>query len=158
MDVQDELKSLQELHAAGGISDADFEQRKAELLTVQPARVPETTYSQADQQTRQWAMILHLSQFAGYVIPIAGLIAPIIIWQTKKTELPGIDEHGKVILNWILSAIIYGFISFLLMFVLIGIPLFFVLAALLIIFPVVGGIKANNGELWRYPLSIPFFK
>jgi hypothetical protein len=27
-----------------------------------------------------------------------------------------------------------------------------------IVFPIVGGIKANNGEVWRYPLSIAFFK
>jgi len=27
-----------------------------------------------------------------------------------------------------------------------------------IAFPIVGGIKANNGEVWRYPLSIQFFK
>ncbi|MGA2060305.1 MAG: DUF4870 domain-containing protein [Thermoguttaceae bacterium] len=32
------------------------------------------------------------------------------------------------------------------------------LTALCIIFPIVGGIKAKNGELWKYPLSIQFFK
>ena len=103
-------------------------------------------------------MILHLSQFAGYVIPLAGLIAPIVIWQVKKTELPGIDAHGKVVLNWILSALIYGAVSFVLLFVLIGFLMFAVLGVMLVIFPIVGGIKANNGELWKYPLSIPFFK
>jgi len=42
-------------------------------------------------------MFLHFSLLAGYVVPIAGLIAPIIIWQLKKNELPGLDEHGKVV-------------------------------------------------------------
>jgi uncharacterized protein len=27
-----------------------------------------------------------------------------------------------------------------------------------IIFPVIGGIKANDGIVWKYPLSIPFLK
>ena len=36
--------------------------------------------------------------------------------------------------------------------------LIYVLTALCIIFPIIGGIKANNGELWKYPLSIQFFK
>ena len=27
-----------------------------------------------------------------------------------------------------------------------------------IVFPIIGGIKANNGELWKYPLSIQFLK
>lgn len=30
-------------------------------------------------------------------------------------------------------------------------------AILGIVFPIMGGIKASNGELWKYPMSIPFF-
>jgi uncharacterized Tic20 family protein len=107
---------------------------------------------------KQWAMILHFSVFAAYVIPLAGLVAPILIWQLKKTELPEIDAHGKVVLNWIISSIIYAVVFVLLKFLLIGIPLLIVLRLLCIIFPIIGGIKANNGELWKYPLSIPFLK
>jgi uncharacterized protein len=107
---------------------------------------------------RQWAMFLHFSLLAAFILPILGLIVPIIIWQVKKTNLPEIDAHGKVVVNWIISAIIYGFVCFLLTFIFIGLPLLFVLSALCIIFPIIGGIKANNGELWKYPLSIQFFK
>jgi uncharacterized Tic20 family protein len=27
-----------------------------------------------------------------------------------------------------------------------------------VVFPIIGGIKANNGELWEYPLTIKFLK
>lgn len=111
-----------------------------------------------DKDTRQWAMFLHLSLLAGFVIPLAGLVAPIIIWQIKKEELPAIDAHGKVVMNWIISALIYGAVCFVLAFVIIGIPLLFVLSLLHVIFAIIGGIKANNGELWKYPLSISFLK
>ena len=114
--------------------------------------------STSDEQTRQWAMILHLSLLAGFLIPLAGLVAPIIIWQVKKTELPGIDVHGKIAVNWIISALIYGAISAILVFLVIGILLLIVLSVLGIVFPIVGGIKASNGEVWKYPLSIPFLK
>jgi uncharacterized protein len=108
---------------------------------------------------RQWAMILHFSQLAGFsIVPILGLIAPILIWQLKKTEFPEIDAHGKVVVNWIISAIIYGIVCWLLRFIFIGLPLLFVLFALCVIFPIIGGIKANNGELWKYPGSIEFIK
>ena len=107
---------------------------------------------------KQWAMLLHFSLLAGFVVPFAGLIAPIIIWQLKKTEFPEVDAHGKVVVNWMISGIIYGAVCFLLSFILIGIPLLIVLGALAVIFPIIGGIKANNGELWKYPLSIPFLK
>ncbi len=158
MDEQDELRSLQELYESGGMSEAEFQQKKAALMYTPPAGIAGPAYTGMDQQTRQWAMILHLSQFAGYVVPLAGLVAPIVIWQVKKNELPGIDAHGKVVSNWILSAIIYAIVSFVLMVILIGIPMLLALGLMAIVFPIIGGIKANNGELWKYPLSIPFFK
>ena len=101
---------------------------------------------------------MHLSQFSGYVVPLAGLIVPIVLWQLKKAELPGIDAHGKVLVNWIISEILYAIGFVILVFVVIGIPLLIVLGILGIIFPIVCAIKANNGEVWRYPLSIPFIK
>lgn len=107
---------------------------------------------------RTWAMFLHFSLLAGFVIPLAGLIAPIIIWQIKKTELPEIDAHGKVVVNWLISAFIYAVISIALSLILIGIPLMFVLCVLSIAFPIIGGIKANEGQLWKYPLTIEIVK
>jgi len=107
---------------------------------------------------RQWAMFLHLSLFAGFLVPMAGLVVPIIIWQLKKEEFPEIDEHGKIVVNWIISSFIYAAVCVVLCFVLIGIPLLFVLGVLSIVFPIIGGIKANDGQVWKYPLSIQFLK
>ena len=106
----------------------------------------------------QWAMVLHLSQLANFVVPLAGIIAPIVIWQINKDEFPSLDVHGKIVVNWIISFIIYFAVCFLLLFVVIGIPLLAILGLLGIIFPIIGGIKANNGEIWKYPLSITFLK
>jgi uncharacterized protein len=111
-----------------------------------------------DQQTRQWAMFIHLSFFAGYVVPMAGLVLPIVLWQIKKEELPGIDAHGKMVTNFILSMIIYSLISTLLIVVFIGFFMLIALTVISIIFPIIGAIKANNGEFFQYPLVIPFFK
>ena len=111
-----------------------------------------------DRQVRQWALVLHLSLLAGFLIPLAGMVAPIIIWQLKKEEMPGLDAHGKVVANWIISSIIYGGVSVLLIFVLIGIPLILLLCLVGVIFPIIGGIKAGDGEVWKYPMSITFFR
>lgn len=107
---------------------------------------------------RTWCMLIHFSVFAGYIAPLAGLIVPIVLWQIKKDELPSVDAHGKMVLNFILSVILYGIIGFALTFVLIGIPLLFALSIACIVFPIIGGIKANAGELWQYPLVINFVK
>jgi len=109
-----------------------------------------------DKETRQWAMILHLSQLAGFLFPFAGLIIPILIWQFKKEEMPELDVHGKIIANWIITELIYSFICLILVLVAIGIFLFILLAILSIIFPIIGAIKANEGRVWKYPLSMSF--
>ena len=114
--------------------------------------------NQDEQQAKQWAMFLHLSQLAGFVIPLVGLVAPIIIWQTQKAQYPILDEHGKTVVNWIISELIYGAICFVLMFVVIGFPMLMVLGILGVVFPIIGGVKANNGELWRYPMTINIIK
>ncbi len=119
---------------------------------------PRTEAGAEGQQSRQWAMFLHLSLLAGFILPIVGLVAPIVIWQLKKADFPDLDAHGKVVVNWIISAAIYGLIGFILTFVFIGVPVLIALGALGVIFPIVGGIKANSGQLWKYPLSIRFLK
>ena len=111
-----------------------------------------------EQQARMWAMFLHLSQLAGFALPLAGLVVPILIWQLKKAELPELDVHGKIVVNWILSALIYAVVCVILIFLVVGIPHLLLLAVLAILFPIVGGNKANNGEARKYPLSISFFK
>jgi uncharacterized protein len=110
------------------------------------------------RQAREWAMFLHLSLLLGSVLPLIGLAAPIIIWQMKKDELPGIDEHGKNAMNWIVSLVIYFAIGFALSLLLIGIPILVLLAALSVIFPIIAGVKANNGQIWKYPMALHFIK
>lgn len=111
----------------------------------------------SEKSANQWAMFLHLSQLLGLVIPIIGLLAPIVMWQMKKDD-PVIDAHGKAIVNWIISAIIYAIIFWLLMFVLIGIPLIIILGIISVVFPIIGGVKANNGQVWKYPMSFTLLK
>lgn len=119
---------------------------------------PSSPATIASEQTRQWAMFLHLSQLAGFLAPGAGFLVPIIIWQVKKNEMPELDRHGKVVLNWMISALLYGIGAGILCMLLIGIPLLIALGLVCVIFPIIGGIKANNGELWKYPFSLQLIK
>jgi uncharacterized Tic20 family protein len=125
--------------------------------TVEPVPGPGTPDNQ-EKETRTWAMILHLSLLSGLVLPVAGLIAPIIIYVVKKDSLPGIVPHGYVVFNWMISAVIYAILSLILMIVVIGFFTIFAVLILSIAFPIIGGIKASEGQVWPYPLSIPIFK
>jgi uncharacterized Tic20 family protein len=166
MDIANELQKLQQLHQSGALTDDEFAFAKAKLLSErsesQPAaaasKLPDVSSEAQEQRTRQWGLLLHLSVLAGFVVPIAGLVVPIVIWQLKKDSLPGIDTHGKNAVNWIISAIIYAVVGVILVFVIIGIPLLIALGVVGVIFPIVAAIKANNGEVWKYPLAITFLK
>jgi uncharacterized Tic20 family protein len=63
-----------------------------------------------------------------------------------------------MIVNWLISCLIYGAVSLVLCLVLIGFLGFIALFVMGVAFPIIGGIKANNGELWEYPLTIKFLK
>ncbi len=73
------------------------------------------------------------------------------MWALNKDNSPAVDAHGKVIINWILSLLVYGVICFILTFVLIGALGFMILAALGIIFPIIGAVKANMENCGRIP-------
>jgi uncharacterized protein len=107
---------------------------------------------------KQMGLFLHLSQLANIIFFPIGMILPIVLWQTQKEKMQGLDAHGKMVTNFMISMLIYGFIAIILCFVLIGLLLLPVLAIVGIVFPIIGGIKANNGELWEYPLTIKFLK
>lgn len=107
---------------------------------------------------RQMGMIMHLSQLVNVLFFPIGIVAPIVLWQTQKDKMPALDAHGKMVTNWMISMTIYMFVSIILMFVLIGFLTILAVAIMGIVFPIIGGIKANNGELWSYPMTIKFLK
>jgi hypothetical protein len=115
-------------------------------------------YKPWGMEANQFCMLMHLSQFAGLVVPMGGLILPIVMWTTNKDKSDIVNQHGKNILNWIISSFIYLFVSIILTFLLIGIPILIATVICSLIFTIVGAVKANNGEVYKYPLSIPFLK
>ena len=121
-------------------------------------QIPTEPTTLIQEETKRWAVLLHLSTLLGLVSFGFGLIVPIVIWQWKKPELPAIDGHGKVVANAILSYFAYSVLAFFLLFVLIGFALYWILGILFILYPLIGAIKAWNGEVWPYPLCFKFFK
>ena len=109
-------------------------------------------------EERQMGMFVHLSQLLNFIIPLGGVIGPIVLWQIKKEEMPAIDAHGKMVVNWLISSLIYVVVSGILTIVLIGFLGLLAVGLMGVVFPIIGGIKANNGELWEYPLTIKFLK
>lgn len=108
-------------------------------------------------EQKQMGLFLHLSQLLNVIVPLAGIVVLFCCGRRRK-KMPALDAHGKMVTNWLISSFIYFVVSGVLTIVLIGFLGILAVALMGVIFPVIGGIKANNGELWEYPLTIKFLK
>jgi uncharacterized Tic20 family protein len=116
--------------------------------------VPQTGSNDKDE--RMWAMFCHLSALLGFIFPFGNIIAPLVIWLLKKDEYPLVNDQGKEALNFQISMTIYILASIVLIFIVIGIPLLILLGLFSLIVIVIAAIKANEGEKYRYPITIRF--
>ena len=110
------------------------------------------------QEERNWGMFCHLAALAGFIIPLGNIIGPLVIWLMKKDESQFVDDQGKESVNFQISFIIYALVAALLVIVVIGIVLLIALGVGMLVLVIVAGIKASNGEKYRYPMSIRFIK
>ena len=120
--------------------------------------IPPST-SVASSSTRTWCILCHASALLGIFFHFLGhIFGPLIVWIFKRADAPEIDAHGKESLNFQLSMLIYDAAAVIHCFVLIGIPILVLLWVLNIVFVIIASIKASEGELYRYPLTIRFTK
>lgn len=105
----------------------------------------------------QLLVITHLCQLLTPMTGFGGLIVPLVLWATQKDKVYGMDEHGKHIINFQLSIIIYAIICVPLIFLFgLGILLLIILGVISLIYPIINAIKTSNGETPKYPLSLNF--
>ncbi|CAM1372754.1 DUF4870 domain-containing protein [Tenacibaculum xiamenense] len=133
------------------------------------------------------AFLIHISSFAGYLFPLGSIITPLIIWQTLKDKSPYLDEHGKEAVNFNISFSLYIFIlgasffSFIFgnffdifngvdidfgghhsyngLFGILGVAsLVSIVTLIKIALIILAAMKANNGEVYKYPFTIKFIK
>ena len=112
-----------------------------------------------DKQARMWAMLCHLAALGGFIIPFGGnIIGPLVVWLIKKNESPLVDENGKEALNFQISMTIYLAGAFLLSLIGIGLLLLIPLGIANLILVVMACVKVNNGEAYKYPITIRLIK
>lgn len=101
--------------------------------------------------------ITHLTQLLHYVTGFGGFIVPLIIWATSKNNVEGMDEHGKSIINFQLSLLLYIILS-IPAILLLGLGILSLIAVGIIgfVLPIVNAVKAANGEPPSYFLTIKF--
>ena len=107
---------------------------------------------------RTWAMLCHFSTYIGFIFPFGNIIVPLIIWLSKREDLPLVEDQGREVLNFQISMTIYFIISGILCIILIGIPILIGLIIFDFIITIVAAISANDGQYYRYPINLKLIK
>jgi uncharacterized Tic20 family protein len=113
---------------------------------------------------RNWAMFAHLSAIVvGLVASAVGMsmlafLGPLVIYLMKKDESPFIADQAKEALNFYISVgIIFAVLlvlSLTVILLVLTIPLMILLGLASLVLSIMAAIKASNGELYRYPLTL----
>ena len=107
---------------------------------------------------RNWSMLSHLTAFTGFFFPFGGIIGPLVCWLSRRDDSEWLNINGRNALNFNLSMLLYMVLAFPLCFIIIGIPIMVFLIILKVICIILASVKASKGELFRYPIVIPFIQ
>jgi uncharacterized protein len=106
-------------------------------------------------QERLWAMLAHLLSFvAAYLF--LGFVAPLVVLLVFGPRSAYVRAHAVESLNFNLTWLLYAIVAVVLAFLFIGIPILIALGIAYLVFVVIASVRANNGEFYRYPLTIRF--
>jgi hypothetical protein len=111
-----------------------------------------------NKDERMWGMLCHLSALSGCIIPFGNIIGPLIVYSIKKDEYAFVTDQGKESLNFQISILIYLFVGGVISIFFVGFFLIIALALVALILSVVASVRANDGEYYRYPMSIKFIQ
>jgi uncharacterized protein len=106
----------------------------------------------SDADRMMWAMLAHLGGIVFW------FLAPLIVWAVYKDRDEFVKDQAAEALNFQLTILIPALLSSLLTMIYIG---FITGAAVFIgnvVFSIIGGMAANRGERYRYPLALRLVK
>lgn len=99
-----------------------------------------------------WATLIHVGGILFSFLP--AVIGYIVL----KDRGPFIREHTTTALNFQLTLLIASVVGGVLTLVLIGFLILIAAGILNVVFSIIAAIAANNGQSYRYPVSITFVR
>ncbi len=106
--------------------------------------------SPADEKL--WATLIHVGGIFFLFLP--SLIGYLVL----KDRGPFIKEHTRVALNFQITMAIAYVVGYITIIIVIGGLILIAVGVVVIVFSIIAAIAANNGQLYKYPLTIEFIK
>lgn len=109
-------------------------------------------YANSDEKT--WALLAH---FGGIIL---GFVAPLIAFLVKGNESQTVRAHSLQALNFQITWGIATIVAFILGVVTCGLLAWLPIVTwiVIVVFSIIGGMKANEGVLYKYPMSFELIK
>lgn len=109
------------------------------------------------QDERLWGMLSHLSALVFAVIALA-FIGPLLVMLIQGPKSAFVRSQAVEALNFQITTYIAAFISFLLVFVVVGLVLLPIVGIAWLVLTIMASIAANRGEDYRYPFNLRLVK
>jgi uncharacterized protein len=121
---------------------------------------PSVSPGELTAEEKQWAMFCHLSAIAASAVSGISVLGPLICWMIKKDTSKFVDRHGKEAVNFHLNMMVWVLISIPIAVVTCGVGAVVTGAIYIyaLVFSIIAGLKANNGEEYLYPAIIRVIK
>ena len=109
----------------------------------------------APDQERLWGMLAHLLSFVAAYIAL-GFVAPLVVLLVFGPRSAYVRAQAVESLNFNLSWLLYAIVAGILVVIGIGLLVLLALGIAYVVLVIIASIRANNGQLYRYPLTIRF--
>ena len=170
------LRTIQRIENGETEPRGDSLKRLATIFEVSPDEIVDWTV----QENKGLLVSLNLSALAFLVVPLGGILVPLMIWISKKDKVKGVNELAKDVLNFQITWVILCVLALLPIFAFallvatdspflhqnmrsITFPLIFAflyagLYVYNVVFIIINSIRINNEKSTVYFPSIPFLK
>lgn len=102
-------------------------------------------------------MLAHLLTVLGHVVVLGSFLPPLVIWMVKRDESEFVADQAKEALNFQITIAVALVVAWILtasvVFAIIGLPLLGLIYVGDIVMAIVAGMRANEGERYRYPFA-----
>jgi uncharacterized Tic20 family protein len=109
------------------------------------------------QDEKTMALLAHMGTILANFVGL-GFAVPLVLMLTKGKESSFVRAHSVESLNFQITVFIVGFVAAITLCIGIGailLPIVFVAA---LVFSIIAGLKANEGQLYKYPVNIRLVK
>jgi uncharacterized protein len=126
---------------------------------MEPTEQIPAAVSAPSENERTWGMLAHLSALAGLVFPLLGIVlGPLAVYLGRRDDSTFVAQHAKEALNFNITVLIGAVGCMILMLVFVGFLFGTGLFVAWLVLTLIAAIRASEGQLYRYPVSLRLIK